>query len=92
MKNYFGKNQVEGQPGEPKSPDGMEELRLGKFSPFPEEIERVRKEAEARGEDPDLAEKRFRQKLDEATARLRTSQQEEALKSLEESGKRKSQK
>lgn len=87
MKNPVEKN-AGWKPEEPESAGHLEELSLGRFSPFPEEIQRVRREAEARGEDPGLAEQQFREKLDKATARLRTSQKEEALRSLEESDRK----
>lgn len=73
-----------------EEPDGkghMEELRHGKYSPLSEEIQRVRKEADDKGEDPDFAEQEFKKKLDVATARLRMTQHEEALRSFERASK-----
>ncbi len=42
----------------------------GKFSPWPEQIKRIRKEAEDRGEDPDAAEAAHKKKIDDANERL----------------------
>lgn len=85
MRN-FEKNPEGMKAEEPDAKGHMEELRHGKYSPLPEEIQRIRKEVKE-GEDPDLAEQKFKKKMDEATARLRMTQREEALRSLERASK-----
>lgn len=47
----------------------ISEFKPGKYSPLPEEIEKVRKEAAERGGNPDEAERSFRKRFEEATAR-----------------------
>lgn len=62
-----------------------EERFYGKIMPDRVEIARVRKEATDKKRDPNTAELSYFKKLEEANARLRRKQGEEARKSLEKS-------
>lgn len=66
-------------------PEGYrDELRHGKFSLSEEEREKIRKEALAQGKDPEEAVRAAEQRMEEATARKREQQAEEARKELED--------
>lgn len=61
----------------------IEKFRYGSFEPLPEEIAKVRKEAADAGGNPDEAERRLRQKMQEATARKHEDEGEKARRELE---------
>lgn len=61
----------------------ISEFKRGQFSPFPEEIEQLRKDAEEQGEDPDEAESQLRQSMRQATARTLEQGGEKARTKLE---------
>ena len=49
----------------------MDLEKMGRFSPLPDEIKRIREEAIEAGLDPEQAEANFRQKIDLANERLK---------------------
>ena len=61
----------------------IEQFRYGSFEPLPEEVARVRKEAEEAGKNPDEAERRLRQTMLKATARKHADEGEKARRELE---------
>jgi|SRR3989344_3976858 len=79
-------NPFKRMPQEKQKPDpigAMEELKAGKFSMTAEDRERITREAREQGKDPEEALHAHQEKLDQATGRLRASQSEEAVRSLE---------
>ena len=62
---------------------GIEKFMEGQFLPTSEDIEKARREAIEKGEDPDAAEEAERKRWAQATGRLREKQAEEAIESAE---------
>lgn len=76
-------NNFEQQPEKRDPQAAMEELKHGKFSMTGEEREQITKKALAKGRDPEEALREYEERLAQATARIRESQKEEAIKDLE---------
>lgn len=62
----------------------LEKFRYGKFSLTAEDEKRIRKQAEARGQDPEEAVRKEKERMEQATRRLHLEKGEEERKKMEE--------